>query len=155
MSHITASSPILPITSNPSNFSQHQSMYLMAQHQYGQWFPGGPRSYQHQTMTPGYSPPYCNYEPNNYNPFLLRFASGNIRVCQSCHCNLRAADGTVPTPPHPTPPHDLCVARLGKRPYFNSSTGSWCTPSKETNSHYCAKMGCLTFCLPFLCLHLW
>ncbi len=46
------------------------------------------------------------------------------------------------------PPFDLCVAHLGKRQYWNSTTNSWCVPSRETNSHYCACVSSILYSFP-------
>lgn len=72
------------------------------------------------------------------NPFILKFVGGNIRVCQSCRSSLRQADGSVLFPPN-----DLCVSRLERRPYWHEASRSWCSPTRESNSHYCVKLSCL------------
>ena len=72
------------------------------------------------------------------NPFFVRFISGNIRICQGCRGSLRLLDGSIPHPPN-----DIVVARLEKRPYFDKSSGTWCYPQKETNSHYHLKLACV------------
>ena len=79
------------------------------------------------------------------NPCTLKFVSGNICICQSCRGSLRSDKGT---PCSPT--HDLCVARLEKRQYWNSTSSEWCVPSKETNSHYWARVACVQFAYPSL-----
>ena len=77
------------------------------------------------------------------NPHTLKFVCGNIRVCQSCRDSFRLADGSPRSPPL-----DLCVAHLGKRQYWNSTSNTWCVPSRETNSHYCARVVCIQFTFP-------
>ena len=76
--------------------------------------------------------------PHNRNPFILKFVIGNIRICQSCRSSLREVNGTVHFPPY-----DLCVLRLERRPYWHEASKSWCSPAKESNAHYCAKLSCL------------
>ena len=63
----------------------------------------------------------------NLHPFFVRFLIGNIRVCQGCRGSLRLPDGSVPSPPN-----DIAVVRLERRPYFDKSSGTWCQPQKET-----------------------
>ena len=46
----------------------------------------------------------------NVNPFYFKVLSGNIRVCQGCRGGLRAADGSIPGPPH-----DIVVGGLERR----------------------------------------
>lgn len=72
------------------------------------------------------------------NPFFVRFLVGNIRVCQGCRGSLKLPDGSIPSPPN-----DIVVARLERRPYFDKSSGTWCQPQKETNSHYHMKLSCV------------
>ena len=64
-------------------------------------------------------------------------------MCRSCRGTLRSTPELLRSPPY-----DLCVARLGKQQYWNSITNEWCVPSKETNSHYCARMACIQFSFP-------
>lgn len=80
---------------------------------------------------------------SNSNPFILHHVSENICVCQSYHGSLRREDGFVPSLPR-----ELCVARLEKCLYWNSTTKSWCVPSGETNAHYCARVSCIRFVCP-------
>ena len=67
------------------------------------------------------------------NPWILKFVCGNIRVCQSCRDSLSATSSR---------PYDLCVSHLGKRQYWNSTSGSWCVPSRATN---CARVAGIKF----------
>lgn len=91
----------------------------------------------------GSSPPRPPQRQEESNPCILKFVSGNIRICQSCRGSLRSEAGTPLSPPL-----DLCVARLGKRQYWNSTANERCVPSKETNSHYCARVACVQFAYP-------
>ncbi len=84
----------------------------LRQHQYA------PYNYSHpaqsQSMTVPVVRPTQHISPSptsNSNSFTLRRVSGNIRVCQSCRCSSRNADGSIPGPPR-----DLCVARLDRVP---------------------------------------
>ena len=74
----------------------------------------------------------------NLHPFFVRFLVGNICVCQGSRGSLRLPDGSVPSPPN-----DIVVACLERRPYFDKSSGTWCQPQKETNSHYHLKLSCV------------
>jgi hypothetical protein len=147
-------------TLNPSTplFSQSQSMHSAYQHQQGwyhgplpsasQWSHHAPvTQYQHISFHHECLPRNTFMHPansdSNPNPFFLRFICGNIRICQSCRCSLRLQDGSVGRAPH-----DLCIGRLGKRQYYNNVTGSWCTPSKDTNSHFCARINCVRLASP-------
>jgi len=81
--------------------------------------------------------------PPQVHPFVLKFVTGNIRICQSCRSSLREVDGTVYSAPY-----DLCVSRLERRPFWHEASQSWCTPSRESNAHYCARMSCIRSCSP-------
>ena len=70
--------------------------------------------------------------------FFVCFISGNIRICQGCRGSLRLLDGSIPHSPN-----DIVVARLEIRPCFDKSSGTWCYPKKETNSHYHLKLACV------------
>ena len=70
--------------------------------------------------------------------FFVCFISGNIRICQGCRGSLRLLDGSISHSPN-----DIVVARLEKRPCFDKSSGTWCYPQKETNSHYNLKLACV------------
>ena len=69
---------------------------------------------------------------------ILRFLIGTIRVFQGCHGSLRLPDGSIPSPPN-----DIVVACLERRPYFDKSSGIWIQPQKETNSYYHLKLSCV------------
>ena len=83
-------------------------------------------------------PPSGMQQQTLTHPFFVRFLVGNIRVCQGCRGSLRLPDGSVCSPPN-----DIVVARLERRPYFDKSSGMWCQPQKETNSHYHLKLSCV------------
>ena len=94
-----------------------------------------PQVYQPQSLVSRQSSP--SIQPQSH-PFFVRFISGNIRTCQGCRESLRLPDGTIPNPPN-----DIVVARLERRPYFDRSSGDWCFPRRETNSHYHFKLSCV------------
>lgn len=97
-------------------------------------------SFNNTSFTPQYQIPAIQFPTwmQNYNPFVLKFIAGNIRICQSCRSSLCLTDGSVPFPPY-----DLCVSRLDKRPYWHESSRSWFSPTRESNLYYCAKLSCL------------
>jgi len=72
------------------------------------------------------------------HPFFVRFLVGNIRICQGCRGSLRLPDGSLLSPPN-----DIVVARLERRPYFDKTSGTWSQPQKETNIHYHLKLSCV------------
>lgn len=72
------------------------------------------------------------------NLFFVHFLVGNIHVCQGCRGSLKLPDGSIPSPSN-----DIVVACLERRPYFDKSSGMWCQPQKETNSHYNMKLSCV------------
>lgn len=133
---------------DPANALYPYSMYSPYDYSYSA------RS-QSQASALGPSPDMCvprYYSPqrppqrpsqDDLNPCVLKFVSGNIRVCQSCRASLRSSDGSLQSPPR-----DLCVAHLGRRQYWNSTTNEWCVPSRETNSHYCASVVCIQYSFP-------
>ena len=73
----------------------------------------------------------------NVNPFYLKKLTGNIRICQGCRGSLQAADGSIPSPPY-----DIVVARLEKRP-FRDQSGVLKTPSRASAAHYHARLACV------------
>ena len=75
--------------------------------------------------------------PFNYNPFYLKFITGNIRICQGCRKSLRAADGTIPSPPY-----NIAIARAERRTYRDTG-GNLVTPKKETVCHYHVRVDCI------------
>ena len=79
-----------------------------------------------------------NLQQPNYNPFILKFITGNIRICQSCRSSLRKADGSTYQAPF-----DLCISRLEKRPFWHDPSKTWCSPSRESNAHYCVTVSCV------------
>ena len=81
--------------------------------------------------------PINNLQLPNYNPFILKFITGNIRICQSCRSSLRKADGSTYQAPF-----DLCISRLEKRPFWHDPSKTWCSPSRESNAHYCVTVSC-------------
>ena len=85
-----------------------------------------------------------HFSPSSQShPFALKFVGGNIRMCQSCRLSLREVDGTIYNAPY-----DLCVSRLEKRPFWHAASQSWCSPSRESNAHYCVKVSCIRSCCP-------
>jgi len=84
--------------------------------------------------------PQASFPPllQNCNPFVLKFVTGNIRICQSCRSSLRQMNGTIYCQPY-----NLCVSRLERMPYWHNGSKSWCTPVKESNAHYCANLSSL------------
>ena len=99
-----------------------------------------PPTYPYQGQSMHFqSPPL----PPQSHPFVLKFVAGNIRICQSCRSSLREVDGSIHSAPY-----DLCISRLEKRPFWNEASRSWCTPSRETNAHYCIKVNCICFVCP-------
>ena len=84
--------------------------------------------------------------PPQVRPFVLKFITGNVRICQSCRYSFREVDGTVYSAPY-----DPCVSRLVKKPFWHKASQisqSWCTPSRESNAHYCARISCIRSCSP-------
>lgn len=82
--------------------------------------------------------------PISVNPFFVRKISGNIRICQGCRSSLRTSDGSIPPPPM-----DITIARLEQHSYYDKAAGSFCTPKKESNSHYHPRMSCITLAEPY------
>lgn len=115
--------------------SQSQTSFPAVGQAQSMWFP----SSQPSPQQPPQRPPQCD----ELNPFVLKFVCGNIRVCQSCRGSFRSANGSPRSPPW-----DLCVSRLGRRQYWNSTSNEWCVPSRETNSHFCARVMCIQYCFP-------
>lgn len=116
----------------PSGYGYGCAYPVQSQYQ-GMWFPTA--SLLHGSQE--------HHQDQRSNSFTLRFVSGNNRICQSRRSSLHSLDGSVPSPPL-----DLCVARLEKRPYWNATSSSWCVPSQETNSHYCTHMICIQLVFP-------
>lgn len=56
--------------------------------------------------------------PKSSHPFFIRFIAGNIHMCQGCKNSVRLSDGFIPSPPH-----DIVVARLERRQYFDKKSG--------------------------------
>ena len=76
---------------------------------------------------------------NNTKPFVLKFLSEQIKVCQSCRNNYEGTNDTL----------GLVVARAERRLIINQSTGQQFL-GKESNSHYHARLSCLqNACLSF------
>ena len=61
--------------------------------------------------------PINNLQLPNYNPFILKFITGNIK---SCRLSLRKADGSTYQAPF-----DLCISRLEKRPFWHDPSKTW------------------------------
>ena len=59
-------------------------------------------------------------------------------MCQGCKRSVRLLDGPIPSPPH-----DIVVARLEQRQYFDKKSGEWCYSSKSSNCHYHARLSCI------------
>ena len=78
------------------------------------------------------------------HPFFIRFIAGNIRMCQGCKNSVRLSDGSIPSPPH-----DIVVARLEQRQYFDKKSGEWCYSNKNSNCHYHARLSCIVEVEPF------
>lgn len=89
------------------------------------------------------SPTVSRPLPVNGNSFFVRLIFGNIRICQGCRGSLRELNGSIPLPPM-----DIAVARLEQRPYFDKASGSFCTPKKETHSHYHPRVACISIVEP-------
>ena len=76
---------------------------------------------QVQQLLPGFqmqpfrypAPPINNLQMPNYNQFVLKFVTGNKRICQSCRSSLRKDDGSTYQAPF-----DLCISRLEKKGSF-------------------------------------
>ena len=129
--------PYFQSPSLPTNFSFSQ-YYPQVGYQAWHAPPGVPLGCPSQSATSPAFQPQQSLMPSQGNPFFVRFISGNIRVCQGCRGSLRLPDGSIPGAPS-----DIAVARLEKRPYFDRTSGTWCYPQKETNSHYHAKLSCV------------
>lgn len=82
-------------------------------------------------------PPLISVTKQNVNPFYLKKLTGNIRICQGCRGSLRAADESIPSPPY-----DIVIARLEKRP-FRDQGGTLKTPSRASAAHYHARLACV------------
>ena len=76
--------------------------------------------------------------PESSHPFFIHFIAGNIRTCQGCKNSVRLSDGSIPSPPH-----DIVVAHLEQRQYFDKKSGEWCYSSKSSNCHYHARLSCI------------
>ena len=142
VSHTSASNMSYHLTSQAvttTSIMNHQPVYLSSSQLINSPITQNP-SFSNISFTPHYQIPAMQFPslPQNCNPFVLKFVAGNIRVCQSCRSSLRQVDGSVPFPPY-----DLCVSRLERRPYWHEASRSWCSPTRESNSHYCAKVSCL------------
>ena len=68
----------------------------------------------------------------NIKPFVLKFLTKQIKVCQSCRDNYEGTNDTL----------GLLVARAERRLIINQSTGLQFL-GKESNSHYHARLSCL------------
>lgn len=66
------------------------------------------------------------------NPFVLKFKTNQMKVCQSCRKNYEDANDTM----------GLVVARAERRMVSNLATGTQFL-GRESNSHYHALMACL------------
>ena len=66
------------------------------------------------------------------NPFILKFKTPHIRVCQSCRQDYNGQNNTM----------DLVVARAERRLVSNMTTGTQFL-GKESNSHYHLRLACL------------
>lgn len=66
------------------------------------------------------------------NPFILKFKTNQIKICQSCRKNYDAQNDTM----------GLVVARAERRMVSNLATGTQFL-GRESNSHYHAHMWCL------------
>jgi len=82
------------------------------------------------------TPPTCHPEHSSPFPFTLKFIHNHVQKCQGCQLLFRQAGTTI------TPPHDLIVSRLERRPYRNA-TGQLTTPYNPSNAHYHLDMGCI------------
>ena len=82
-------------------------------------------------------PPLISVTQQNVNPFYMKKLTGNIRICQGCRESLRAADGSIPSPPY-----DIIIAHLEKRP-FRDQSGALKTPSRASAAHYHARLACV------------
>ena len=69
---------------------------------------------------------------NNTKPFVRKFLSKQIKVCQSCCKNYEGTNDTL----------GMVVARAERRLIINQSTGLQFL-GKESNSHYHARLSCL------------
>ena len=70
-------------------------------------------------------------------PFYLKFLTKQIKVCQSCRSNYEGANDTL----------GMVVARAERRLIVNPLTGLQFL-TKESNSHYHARISCLQLALP-------
>ena len=68
----------------------------------------------------------------NTNPFILKFKTKQIKVCQSCRRNYEGVNDTM----------GLIVARVERRMVSNLATGTQFL-GRESNSHYHTHMVCL------------
>ena len=85
------------------------------------------------------SSPLTTTRGDNTKPFVIKFMTKKIKVCQSCRNNYEGANDTL----------GMVVARAERRLITNSLTGLqfW---AKESNSHYHARLACLKMaCLSF------
>lgn len=170
VSDVSVSSVSSSSSDCPTSFSAppppHPWMYMPMQNQYNQQScfnsPTMQNNFSLNTFSPysqvGYqayhhAPPYVSQicqpqsamrqqsSPNMQRQghlFFVCFISGKIRICQGCRGSLRLPDGSVPCPPN-----DIVIVRLERRPYFDKTSGTWCYPQKETNSHYHLKLSCV------------
>ena len=74
---------------------------------------------------------------SNTNPFILKFKTPHIRVCQACRKDYQKDNDTM----------GLVVSRAERRLVSNLSTGSQFL-GKESNSHYHLHMKCLSVVCP-------
>ena len=74
---------------------------------------------------------------SNTNPFILKFKTPHIRVCQACRKDYQKDNDTM----------GLVVSHAERRLVSNFSTGSQFL-GKESNSHYHLHMKCLSVVCP-------
>ena len=96
------------------------------------------------SVTPTHNLVGTKNSPEGSHPFFIRFIAGNIRMCQGCKTSVRLLDGSIPSPPH-----DIVVARLEQRQYFDKKSGEWCYSTKNSNCHYHAKLSCIVKVEPY------
>ena len=83
---------------------------------------------------PALSPSLPGTANTNANPFILKFKTKQMKVCQACCKNYEGTNDTM----------GLVVARMERWMVSNLTTGAQFL-GKESNSHYHAHMSCLSW----------
>ena len=106
-----------------------------------QAMPGGvqpaPAIPSYLMSAPTLSPSLPGTANTNANPFILKFKTKLMKVCQACRKNYEGTNDTM----------GLVVARMERWMVSNLITGAQFL-GKESNSHYHAHMSCLRLVSP-------